>query len=403
MANTLINSVSFTVLLVVLVMASTGVLKSDAADLECYNKNALQCPLLANRAFLGECGPAPFTEGNCECCKCCMRTYGSWPTGTSVCWAVVEGSDNDCHCYKKISLSLAHAHETSNDTISFSLSLSIASKMVKPELEYLKEKRNLQDLWKAAFPVGTEWHNLDAVYQYNWDFKNLEEALEEGGILYGKKVYVFGIAEPQHVPSIDKFIHVPTVVAIESPFPPSDKIGIKLVQREVEDIVPMKQMKMAWVPYVPFEKRDRQVDRMNFQVFTLACTQRRVALRHLKEDRVKMFEYSIPYFYQPFSEDEFERNTEEFIDEMIEDEELPAEQRNEFKEFVKEQVRAAKKARGEAKDARMEAIEEMSEETKQAFQNIKFYKFYPQASPDVPRFLKTDKINRYYGSAHQVL
>ena len=40
-----------------------------------------------------------------------------------------------------------------------------------------------------------------------------------------------------------------------SPIPPSDKIGVKSVQREKEDIIPMKAMKMAWVPYIPLEDR----------------------------------------------------------------------------------------------------------------------------------------------------
>lgn len=42
---------------------------------------------------------------------------------------------------------------------------------------------------------------------------------------------------------------------VASPFPPSDKIGIKSVQRETEEIIPMKQMKFDWVPYIPLEKR----------------------------------------------------------------------------------------------------------------------------------------------------
>ena len=42
---------------------------------------------------------------------------------------------------------------------------------------------------------------------------------------------------------------------VVSPFPPSDKIGINSVQREAEEIVPMKQMKMDWVPYIPLENR----------------------------------------------------------------------------------------------------------------------------------------------------
>jgi len=42
---------------------------------------------------------------------------------------------------------------------------------------------------------------------------------------------------------------------VDCPFPPSDKIGINLVQTGEEEIVPMKKMKMAWVPYVPLEDR----------------------------------------------------------------------------------------------------------------------------------------------------
>ncbi|CAN7068846.1 hypothetical protein BRARA_J02344 [Brassica rapa] len=306
------------------------------------------------------------------------------------------------------------------------------ARVAKPqeEPEYFEDERNLEGLWKAAFPVGTEWDKLDAVYEFNWDFKNLEEALEEGGLLHGKKVFVFGCTEPQLVPykGANKIVLVPAVVAVESPFPPSDKIGVTSVQREVEEILPMKTMKMDWLPYIPFDKRGRQVDRMNFQIFVMTCTQRRAALRHMKEDRVKKYEYCLPYFYQPFKEDELEQSTEvqimfpseppvvcefdwefdeleEFVDKLIAEEALSAEQKDEFKEYVKEQVRAAKKANREAREARKKAIEDMSEETKQAFQSMKFYKFYPQPSPETPDVsgVKSPFINRYYGKAHQVL
>ncbi|CAH2070426.1 unnamed protein product [Thlaspi arvense] len=297
------------------------------------------------------------------------------------------------------------------------------------EPEYFEDKRNLEDLWKVAFPVGTEWENLDAVYEFNWDFKHLEEALEEGGMLYGKNVYVFGFAEPQFfLHNGEKtFVQVPTVVVIESPFPPSDMLAVTSIQSAVEKTIPMSQMKMAWVPYIPFEKRDRQVDRMKLPISVLGCTQRRAAIKHLKEDRVKMFEYIIPYFDQPFKEDDLEQSTEvqimfpsdppvvcefdweldeheEFVDKKITDEEISAEQKDEFKEFIKESVRAAKKANREAREAKRRVIEEMSEEKKQAYKNMKFYKFYPQNAPDVAKnMMKSAFINRYYGNAHQVL
>ncbi|KAF8050122.1 hypothetical protein N665_2041s0005 [Sinapis alba] len=245
----------------------------------------------------------------------------------------------------------------------------------KVEPQYLEEKRNLEDLWKAAFPVGTEWEVLDKLYNFNWDFKHLEEALEEGGILYGKKVFVFVNTEPQWI---------------------SYKGGASKVSVSQQFLL------------------DRQIDRMKFEIFILACTQRRSALKHLKEERFKKFNYCLPYFYDPFKEDELKNSTEvkivfpseqtvycefdwsfdrleAFADDLIETEELYVEQKDEFKVFVKEHVRAARRARQEvvcfffllAKAARLKAIEEMSEETKQAFQSIKFYKFYPQPSPDI--------------------
>ncbi|XVE83230.1 hypothetical protein DITRI_Ditri16bG0070900 [Diplodiscus trichospermus] len=301
----------------------------------------------------------------------------------------------------------------------------------QPDPEYFEDKRNLEDLWKAVFPVGTEWDQLDSVYQFNWNFSNLEDAFEEGGKLYGKKVYLFGCTEPQLVPykGENKVICIPVVVAVVSPFPPSDKIGINSVQREAEEIVPMKQMKMDWVPYVPLENRDSQVDRLKSQIFILSCTQRRVALKQMKIDRLKKYEYCLPYFYQPLKEDELEQSTEvqiifpaepkpvfcefdweldeldEFTDKLIEEEELDKDQKDAFKEFVKEKVREAKKANRQAREARKKALEEMSAETKAAFESMRFYKFYPVPTPDTPDVsnVKAPFINRYYGKAHEIL
>ncbi|KAJ1429764.1 hypothetical protein SESBI_08168 [Sesbania bispinosa] len=303
-----------------------------------------------------------------------------------------------------------------------------------------------EDLWRETFPVGTEWDQLDSVYQYKWNFSNLENAFEEGGVLHEKKVYLFGCTEPQLVwfKEESKVVCIPVVVAdmvlghikilmpflgvkVVSPFPPSDKIGINSVQREAEEIIPMKQMKMDWVPYIPLEDRESQVDRLKSQIFILSCTQRRSALKHLKLDRLKKYEYCLPYFYQPFKEDELEQSTEiqiifpaepkpvfcefdweldeleEFTDTLIREEELSEDQKDAFKEFVKEKVRESKKANREAREARKKAIEEMSEETKAAFDNMRFYKFYPVQSPDAPDVsnVKSPFINRYYGKAHE--
>lgn len=305
------------------------------------------------------------------------------------------------------------------------------ARKAKPQVEpeFFEDKRNLEDLWQETFPVGTEWEQMDLLYQYKWNFTNLENAFEEGGVLHGEKVYLFGCTEPQFVPykGENRVVYIPVVVAVLSPFPPSDKIGIKSVQRVEEEIVPMKQMKMDWVPYIPLEKRDSQVDRLHHQIYILKCTQRRSALKHLKIERVKKYEYCLPYLYQPFKEDEFEHSTEvsimypseppivsqydwefdeyeEFADKYIESEELPADQKEAFMKFIKEKVRESKKEIREAKEARKKALEEMSAETKAAFQAMKFYKFYPVPTPDAPDVsgVKSPFINRYYGKASAI-
>ncbi|XP_077213959.1 protein HEAT INTOLERANT 4-like [Tasmannia lanceolata] len=299
------------------------------------------------------------------------------------------------------------------------------------EPELFADKRNLEDLWQAAFPVGTEWHQMDSVYKIKWNFSNLENAFEEGGELYGKKVYLFGCTEPQLVSfnGESDVRCIPAVVAVVSPFPPSDKIGLKSVQKEVEEIVPMKEMKMAWVPYIPLEDRDSQVDRLKFQIFTMSCTQRRAALRHLKEERVRRFDYCLPYFYNPMKEeDQVEQETvvqiffpteppvvcdfdwdlddlEDFTNEKIQDEVLPEDQKDAFKEFIKEKVREAKKTQREAREARKRAIEAMDQDAKAAYESMRFYKFYPVQTPGTPDISqwKSSYINRYYGKAHKVL
>ncbi|KAI4325892.1 hypothetical protein MLD38_031256 [Melastoma candidum] len=299
------------------------------------------------------------------------------------------------------------------------------------EPEFFEDKRNLEDLWMAAFPVGTEWDQMDTLYQIKWNFSNLEEAFEEGGVLYGRRAYLFGCTEPQLVSyrGESKIIYIPAVVAVVSPFPPSDKIGIKSVQRESEEIVPMKQMKMDWVPYIPFDDRGRQVDRLKSEIFILSCTQRRAALKHLKIDRVKKYEYCLPYFNDPLREDEDEQNTvvsilypaepkpvfceydwdldeyEDFAENLIKEEELSEDQKEAFVAYVRDKVREAKKANREAREARRRALEEMSEEERLAFENMKIYKFYPVETPDTPDIsnCKVSFVNRYYRRAHEVL
>ncbi|KAH9573196.1 hypothetical protein CY35_02G193100 [Sphagnum magellanicum] len=299
----------------------------------------------------------------------------------------------------------------------------------------VEEPGSMSMLWKEAFPVGTEWDQYDKVYEIDWDFSNLEEAFEEGGKLHGKRVYLFGCTEPQliHFKDASRVIHIPAVVAVTSPFPPSDKIGIKSVQREDELIVPMKEMKMGWVPYLPPQVRDNSaVERFKAQVFTLKCTQRRAALKQLKQERIKKYEYCLPYIYSPLKEDETIDETvvnimypmeddakppvvtefdwqfdevEEFTDNLIKDEELPAGEKEKFQKYLKDAVAVEKKKVREAKLARKKALDDMSKEVKEGFESMRFYKFYPVKSEHAPDIteVKAAFINRYYGRATEVL
>ncbi|KAL0711060.1 hypothetical protein Bca4012_018038 [Brassica carinata] len=89
------NSVSFTILVLVLMMASTGVLKSEALPgVECPFGTGCRDPI--KRVFLGVAGPIPFPGTDLDCCTYCTHSYGTPP----VCWAVVEGDAPYCHCYQ---------------------------------------------------------------------------------------------------------------------------------------------------------------------------------------------------------------------------------------------------------------------------------------------------------------
>uniref|UniRef100_A0A0A0KK99 Uncharacterized protein n=1 Tax=Cucumis sativus TaxID=3659 RepID=A0A0A0KK99_CUCSA len=99
-----------------------------------------------------------------------------------------------------------------------------------------------------------------------------------------------------------------------------------------------------------------------------------------------------------------EHKLQELTDDLIEEEELSVDQKDAFKEFVKEKVREAMKANREEEEARVKACLEMSEERKAAFEKMRFYKFYPVQTQDSPNVsqVKTRYINRYYGKADEV-
>ncbi|XP_058073456.1 protein HEAT INTOLERANT 4-like isoform X2 [Magnolia sinica] len=87
--------------------------------------------------------------------------------------------------------------------------------------------------------------------------------------------------------------------------------------------------------------------------------------------------------------------SKEFVSEKIKDEVLVKDQKDAFKDFIKEKVREAKKAQWEAREARKKAVEEMDEETKAAYENMRFYKFYLVQTPDASD-LSQVKVRLHY-------
>lgn len=192
----------------------------------------------------------------------------------------------------------------------------------------------------------------------------------------------------------------------------------------------MKEMKMDWIPFLP---PDLAVERVKApQIFTLKCTQRRAALKQLRQERIKKYEYCLPYIDSPLKEDQtidetvvsimypFEDENkppvvcefdwdldefEEFVSNLVTEDVLLDSEREKFTAFLKDRVGNEKKKVREAKQAKKKAMEEMSQDLRQGFQNMKFFKFYPVRSekyPDITE-MKSSFINRYYGRATEVL
>lgn len=69
-------------------------------------------------------------------------------------------------------------------------------------------------------------------------------------------------------------------------------------------------MRTGWVPYIPLEERDRQVEKTSSRIFTLFCNNRRAALRNKKEEHVEKCEYCLAYFSESEEDDIEESSTE---------------------------------------------------------------------------------------------
>ncbi|KAD3068154.1 hypothetical protein E3N88_36034 [Mikania micrantha] len=260
-------------------------------------------------------------------------------------------------------------------------------------------------LWKQApvFPVGARWAQPHLLSQHNWNFSNLQDAFTEGGVLHGEeKVFLFTRAERQVI-LFDgqlKQVFMPVVVVIVSPFPPSDKI---IVQKGngCEEVIDMEKINMAWVPCNLLGQRGFLP-----QISVISYVQREPATLEYIELGSRSHLY-FPFFDNPYKVDE-RRHQNSFVDivypteagvinqkfnwechvseglakRLIDAGELPRDQKDAFKKFVREKVNEGKRANREAIQQLIEAAEELSRtevEVAAAFEKMRFYKFYPVA------------------------
>ncbi|KAF3561545.1 hypothetical protein DY000_02012821 [Brassica cretica] len=98
-----LSSVTFTILLLVLLMASTEILKIEAMNINarCLPKGC------KNATFSEECGPEPFRGSNNDCCHCCVAKYGR----KAVCKGVVEDQTNTVIATKNVFETITYNHQ----------------------------------------------------------------------------------------------------------------------------------------------------------------------------------------------------------------------------------------------------------------------------------------------------
>jgi len=310
--------------------------------------------------------------------------------------------------------------------------------------------REYDEVWREVYLSGTEWDQLELVDSIEWDFSHLDAALNDPlGILTHFQlphlptpeylVHLFGSTEPQLVSTDSnpngQVIPIPVIIAIISTRAPPSTLGIKSVQRTEEEVLPMKDLRMGWFPVLAANELISGVRRSSPNVFALKCEQRRVGLKNISEEKVKKFDYVLPYIVFPKdnNEDEvvdtvvnvmadlpnadgtngkplvFEYDWEmddldDFVKEKCDDEELDESKVGDMlRDQIKSAVKAEKLKNKAEREAKAKVFQDMDPKEVESLKTMKLLKFYPaNSNPDLSEF-KTKYINRYYGHAHTLI
>ncbi|GAB4848339.1 hypothetical protein Ancab_003031 [Ancistrocladus abbreviatus] len=259
----------------------------------------------------------------------------------------------------------------------------------KPEAEpeCFLQHRNMGDLWMDVFHEGKERDQLDSVCEYNWDFSNLEDALEEGGELHGKDVTLCGSTETKVVRFKDeeKVITIPVVVAVVKPLTSefqnpllwefqnpllSEFLGHHTAQKET---FPEWYTERDRSPHITGENRFSRTKSKQFIYW-------RTRRRHWRTRR---------RYWGTRRRTDFMPTKVEIVDDL---------------DLLGKKLRAARKAYPVVRKALVEASEETNVETEAALENVKVYKFYPVPTTDTPDVsgVKVPFINWCYGKADKI-
>ncbi|XP_076938185.1 protein HEAT INTOLERANT 4-like [Bidens hawaiensis] len=212
---------------------------------------------------------------------------------------------------------------------------------------------------------------------------NNQDAFKEGGLLHGKEnVYLFTVGESQGL-TLDgrpTKTYAPVVIAIVSPFPPSDKMAIIPVDEGLPSakVIDMEKMNMAWVPCsIPLRQRG---DTPPPQISVISYVQNmdtsdigielgpdsHICLPYFdnlsKAKQSTAVDIVYPAEGEPIVVDRFDWKVtwrETFIDGLIDKGKLSIDHKDAFKAIL--------------------ALEDLSrtDEKVAAFENMRFYKFYP--------------------------
>ncbi|KAK2959396.1 putative Protein HEAT INTOLERANT 4 [Blattamonas nauphoetae] len=275
--------------------------------------------------------------------------------------------------------------------------------------------------WKQIALIGTEQEGLEQIAHENWYFAHLEKEIDEG-LLENGNIWLFGATEGLSHPDDDTVVlMVPVIFGIQCDICPITEIGVTSVQMEKERLIPLSQLKMEWIPYLPPSGDPTQsFTRIN----VLNCRQRRTSAKRLTIEALNEFTYAIPHMYNPFRaavddddntiatgaitvkgelkpyEIDYKFQTpKDVVDDLMEEYEIPPEQRKEIEDNVNNAITNAKAKRKAEKDEEAKRKKALSPAVTKALKAMKIYKFYPSNWKGG----KSSFVNRYIGKADKIV